>query len=178
MKLLQCGLLMRNASLVSIRLAGLPCAMWIMSSDNESCEKSQHDLSGSPSPPPPRCVGLCREAGLLRAVPCHCFTFPDLGRGHGELAAILVSSLELVADTGPAPGPAGRSADAECRAEGCSALPASPPTARDGSAPEPSDEGTRQLSGRCLNIVVAAPSPASCRGRHPWGHSGHLESPG
>lgn len=104
MKLLQCGLLMRNASLVSIRLAGLPCAMWIMSSDNESCEKSQHDLLGSPSPPPPRCVGLCREAGLLRAVPCHCFTFPDLGRGHGELDTILISSLELVADTGPAPG--------------------------------------------------------------------------
>lgn len=53
--------------------AGLPCATWIMSSDNESCAKSQHDLwdplSLPPTPLPPEVRGACREAGLLRVPP-------------------------------------------------------------------------------------------------------------
>lgn len=56
--------------------AGLPCATWIMSADNESCAESQHHLwdplppSLPPSLPPlPRAAGACRGAGLLSVSP-------------------------------------------------------------------------------------------------------------
>lgn len=46
--------------------AGLPCATWIMSSDNESCAKSQPDLWDPLSPLPPQ--GVWGSQGSWAAV--------------------------------------------------------------------------------------------------------------
>lgn len=87
--------------------AGSPCATWIMSSDNESCAKSQHDLWDLlPPPPSPRCVGLAGELGccVCPLPPC----YPRCGEGGTEIFGILIGSLELILDQ--LRGPAGHGA--------------------------------------------------------------------
>lgn len=71
--------------------AGLPCATWIMSSDNESCVKSQRDLWDPLCPPFPEVRGARRGAGLPCVSPATPFPF----WGRGELLGLLISSLEL-----------------------------------------------------------------------------------
>lgn len=161
MKLLQCGLLMRNASLVSIRLAGLPCATRIMSSDNESCEKSQPDLSGSPTPK----VRGAAQRSRAAAVPRAAAKLPNGGASRAARCAAWCA--------------------AQC-AVGCAARCAAGAGFRAGfvvpqllsvlllsqwlaerSVPVPCNEGTDPLSNYCLDTVLLhAKLPAPEDGTH------------
>lgn len=166
MKLLQCGLLMRNASLVSIRLAGLPCATRIMSSDNESCEKSQPDLSGSPTPKVrgaaqrsraaalPRAAAKLPDGGLSCAARCavgcaaRCAAGAGFRAGCGVplLLAVLLLSQRLVERSVPVPCNEGT--DPLITASILSLLHASQPAPEDGTRGDAA--GSRALRGKCV----------------------------
>lgn len=143
MELLQCGLANEEREPCQHLTAGLPCATWIMSSDNESCAKSQHDL-WDPLPPPLLEVrGACRGAGLLRVSPAT--VLPSVwGRGHRDIRGI---DQLAGADSGPAAG--------SCRPWGSGvAVPYCPP-------PDPRGTGrTGQFICCCLSSAVAAPKPS------------------